>query len=172
MNENLTDPNLFPEKEQDQLLWSKCKIDTCLAPLASKFFYYECREWLTRSWQAEPLKSCTNKCHFWHFYCSWVPESDPDLIFVILSPQMYFLGSIFLHMKVRKLWQNLPKFPICSQNFSTWQFFLHKYNLWYLWQIWALSIDQLKQASVISLHASLLSLELVSMWTSTSKNVN
>ena len=32
------------------------------------------------------------------------------LIFVIFSPQMYFLGSIFLHMKARKLWQNLPKF--------------------------------------------------------------
>ena len=29
-------------------------------------------------------------------------------------PQMYFLGSIFLHMKARKLWQNLPKFPYIS----------------------------------------------------------
>ena len=44
---------------------------------------------------------------------------------------MYFLGSIFLHMKAL----NCGKI---SQNFSTWQFFLHKYNLWYLWQIWAL----------------------------------
>ena len=62
---------------------------------------------------------------------------------------MYFLGSIFLHMKARKLWQNLPKFPKISQNFpkflkisqnfSTWKFFPHKYNLWYLLQIWALS---------------------------------
>ena len=25
-----------------------------------------------------------------------------------------------------------------SWNFSTWQLFLHRYNLWYLWQIWAL----------------------------------
>ena len=33
------------------------------------------------------------------------------------SPQMYFLGSIFLHMKARKLWQNLPKSPKISQNF-------------------------------------------------------
>ena len=33
------------------------------------------------------------------------------------SPQMYFLGSIFLHMKVRKLWQNLPKLLKISQNF-------------------------------------------------------
>ena len=66
---------------------------------------------------------------------------------------MYFLGSIFLHMKARKLWQNLPKFPKffknfskfpnISQNFSTWQFFLHKYNLWYLWQIWALKKSNL-----------------------------
>ena len=43
----------------------------------------------------------------------------PDLIFVIFSPQMYFLGSIFLHMKVHKLWQNFPKFPKISQNFPT-----------------------------------------------------
>ena len=35
-----------------------------------------------------------------------------------------------------------------------------------------LTIDQLKQASVISLHASLLLLALVRMWTSTSENVN
>ena len=27
------------------------------------------------------------------------------------------LGSIFLHMNARKLWQNLPKFPKISQNF-------------------------------------------------------
>ena len=47
------------------------------------------------------------------------------------SPQMYFLGSIFLHMKACKLWQNLPKFLHMT-------IFLHKYNLWYLWQIWAL----------------------------------
>ena len=40
-----------------------------------------------------------------------------DLIFVIFSPQMFFLGSIFLHMKVRKLWQNLPKFIKISQKF-------------------------------------------------------
>ena len=39
-----------------------------------------------------------------------------DLIFVIFSPQMYFLGSIFLHMKARKLWQNLTKFPKISEN--------------------------------------------------------
>ena len=68
-----------------------------------------------------------------------------ELIFVIFSPQMNFFGSIFLHMKAGKLWQNLPKFPKIFQNFSkisqnisTWQFFLHKYYLWYLWQIWAL----------------------------------
>ena len=36
--------------------------------------------------------------------------SDVPLVFVIFSPQMYFLGLIFLHMKARKLWQNLPKF--------------------------------------------------------------
>ena len=34
------------------------------------------------------------------------------------------------------------KFPwivqILYRNFSTWPIFLHKYNLWYLWQIWAL----------------------------------
>ena len=62
-------------------------------------------------------------------------------------PQMYFLGSIFLHMKARKLWQNLskclkisPNFPKISQNFSTWQFFFtnmicdlcDKYELWYM----------------------------------------
>ena len=35
--------------------------------------------------------------------------SMTDLIFVIFSPQMYFLSSIFLHIKARKLWQNLPK---------------------------------------------------------------
>ena len=44
-------------------------------------------------------------------------DQRADLIFVIFSPQMYFLGSIFLHMKVPKLWQNLPKFPNISQNF-------------------------------------------------------
>ena len=33
-------------------------------------------------------------------------EVGSDLIFVIFSPQMYFWRSIFLHMKVRKLWQN------------------------------------------------------------------
>ena len=38
-------------------------------------------------------------------------NKETDLMFVIFSPQMYFLGSIFLHMKVCKLWQNLPKFP-------------------------------------------------------------
>ena len=75
------------------------------------------------------------------------------LIFVISSPHMYFLGSIFLHMKARKLWQNLPKFPKISQNFpnfskisqnfSTWQFFSHQYNLWYLWQIWALQVPSI-----------------------------
>ena len=32
-----------------------------------------------------------------------------DLIFVIFSPQM-FLGSIFLHMKARKLWRDFPNF--------------------------------------------------------------
>ena len=36
----------------------------------------------------------------------------------------------------------MAKFPKISQkflkNFSTWQFFLHKCNLWYLWQILAL----------------------------------
>ena len=31
------------------------------------------------------------------------------------------------------------KFFIEIPNFPTWQFFLHKYNLWYLWQIWALN---------------------------------
>ena len=54
---------------------------------------------------------------------------------------MYFLGSIFLPMKARKLWQNFPKFPNFSQNvpkFLHMTIFLHKYNLWYLWQIWAL----------------------------------
>ena len=45
-----------------------------------------------------------------------------DLIFVIFSPQMFFLGSIFFHMKACKFWQNLPKFPKISQNFSK---FLH-----------------------------------------------
>ena len=34
--------------------------------------------------------------------------------------------------------QNLLKFLKISQNCSTWQFFLHKYNLWYLWLLWAL----------------------------------
>ena len=41
-----------------------------------------------------------------------------DLFFVIFSPQMYFWGSIFLHKKARKLWQNLPNFSKISQNFS------------------------------------------------------
>ena len=39
-----------------------------------------------------------------------VRAARSNLIFVIFPPQMYFLGSIFLHMKARKLWQNLPKF--------------------------------------------------------------
>ena len=37
-----------------------------------------------------------------------------------------------------KFLQNFPKFLQNLQNFSTWQFFLHEYNSWYLWQIWAL----------------------------------
>jgi len=37
-----------------------------------------------------------------------------------------------------KFLQNFPKFFQNLQNFSTWQFFLHEYNSWYLWQIWAL----------------------------------
>ena len=80
--------------------------------------------------------------------CSFVRQAWPHICH--FSPQLYFLGSIFLHMKARKLWQNLPKFPKISQkfpkfsqNFSTWQFFLHKYNLWYLWQIWALKKSNL-----------------------------
>ena len=32
----------------------------------------------------------------------------------------------------------MAKSPKFSQYFSLWQFFLNKYNLWYLWQIWAL----------------------------------
>ena len=38
-----------------------------------------------------------------------------DLIFVIFLHKCIFLGSIFLHMKARKLWQNLPKFLKISQ---------------------------------------------------------
>ena len=52
--------------------------------------------------------------------CTLLPSGAwwcPDLIFVIFSPQMYFLGSIFLHMKARKLWQNLPKIFKNSLNF-------------------------------------------------------
>ena len=73
-----------------------------------------------------------------------------DLIFVIFSPQMYFLGSIFLHMKARKLWQNLPKF---SQIFSKFPKISPHDNsfsrniiceLWYLWQIWALFSSVMK----------------------------
>ena len=41
----------------------------------------------------------------------------PDLTFVIFSSTNVLLGSIFLHMKASKLWQNLPKFPILSQKF-------------------------------------------------------
>ena len=90
------------------------------------------------------------------------------------------LGSIFLHIKARKLWhkfciygdvffithmpyvdnfrflhfcyvetseisQYLEKFSIApllsimeSWNISSWQIFLHEYNPWYSWQIWAL----------------------------------
>ena len=61
-----------------------------------------------------------------------------DLIFVIFSPQMYFWAQFFSTLKRVNCGKNFPKFPNFSQNFSTWQFFLHKYNLWYLWQIWAL----------------------------------
>ena len=58
-----------------------------------------------------------------------------DLIFVIFSPQMYFLGSIFLHMKARKLWQSLLKFPKISphDNFFTTNIICNncdKYELW------------------------------------------
>ena len=41
--------------------------------------------------------------------CSYYYRAS-DLIFVTFSPQMYFLGSIFLHMKARKMWQILPNF--------------------------------------------------------------
>ena len=50
----------------------------------------------------------------------------PDLIFVIFSPQMYFLGSIFLHMKARKVWQNSPKFLNIWRNFQ----FPHNCHTW------------------------------------------
>ena len=39
-------------------------------------------------------------------------------------------------IKLHKLF----KFCIESWNLPTWQFLLHKYNLWYLWQIWALNL--------------------------------
>ena len=48
--------------------------------------------------------------------------------------------------KYPKIPVHVEKFSISPQlsymeswNFSTWQFFLHEYNSWYLWQIWALS---------------------------------
>ena len=39
---------------------------------------------------------------------------------------------------VAKSPKNSQFFPKISQNIPTCPFFLHKYNLWYLWQIWAL----------------------------------
>ena len=44
-------------------------------------------------------------------------------------------------MKAHKLWQNLPKFPIISQNFPKFKSF-PKYNFWYFWQIRTLLLIQ------------------------------
>ena len=46
-----------------------------------------------------------------------VRAARSNLIFVIFSPQMYFLGPFSLHMKARQLWQNLPTILKISQNF-------------------------------------------------------
>ena len=57
-----------------------------------------------------------HKCTFWaHFFATWK------------------------RVNCGKISQNFTKFLKISQNFFTWQFFLHKYNFWYLWQIWALA---------------------------------
>ena len=40
--------------------------------------------------------------------------------------------STWKRVNCGKISQNFPKFLKISQNFSTWQFVLHKYNLWHL----------------------------------------
>ena len=49
-----------------------------------------------------------------------------------LSPHKFTTKTAKILIKLYKL------FFTEIWNFSTWQIFLHKYDLWYLWQIWAL----------------------------------
>ena len=77
-------------------------------------------------------------------------EVFPNLIFVIFSPWRFSPHRFFPHkfrtktayisIKLHKLFKNFYKI----KNFSTWQIFLHRYNLWYLWQIWGLALVQQK----------------------------
>ena len=49
------------------------------------------------------------------------------------SPRKFRTKTAQISIKLPKLF----KFFSEIWNFSTRQIFLHKYNLWYLWQIWA-----------------------------------
>ena len=78
-------------------------------------------KWHVEAWyQTSFLSFFLHKCTFWaQFFFTWK------------------------YVNWGKISKNFPifflsKFPRFSQNFSTWQYFLYTYNLWYLWQIWAL----------------------------------
>ena len=68
-------------------------------------------------------------------------QSQPDLIVVIFSPQMYFLGSIFLHMKARKLWQNFPKISHFFQNIPKFLHIWRNFNFPHNCYIWKAEIS-------------------------------
>ena len=91
-------------------------------------------------------------CHSGNGFPHWAEEHGPqasrqtgqgraDLIFVILLHKCTYWTQFFSTWKRLKISQNFPKFlptfTKFSQN-STWQFFPKKYNVWYLWQVWAL----------------------------------
>ena len=53
----------------------------------------------------------------------------------IFSPQMYFGAKFFSTWMRVNCGKFSPRFPKISQNVSTWQSILQKYNLWQIWPL-------------------------------------
>ena len=60
--------------------------------------------------------------------------STQSFLHTDFSPHRFRTKTAKISIKLHKLF----KFFTEIWNFSTWQIFLHGYNLWYLWQIWGL----------------------------------
>ena len=80
------------------------------------------------------------------YLCNWVSLLMSVIFlfayFVSYYPHQTSCLSFFLHKCTFRAqffskWKRVNCGKI-SQNFFTWQFFLHKYNLWYLWFLWQL----------------------------------